>query len=44
MSESARDDRLYFRQLLSGRDFAKGDQMARQMVNFVVSHRRSGDR
>jgi glyoxylase-like metal-dependent hydrolase (beta-lactamase superfamily II) len=28
-------DRLYFRQLLSGRDFARGDQMARQMVNFV---------
>jgi glyoxylase-like metal-dependent hydrolase (beta-lactamase superfamily II) len=28
-------DRLYFRQLLSGRDFAVGDQMARQMVNFV---------
>jgi glyoxylase-like metal-dependent hydrolase (beta-lactamase superfamily II) len=29
------DDRLYFRQLLSGRDFATGDQMAQQMVNFV---------
>ena len=28
-------DRLYFRQLLSGRDFARGDMMARQMVNFV---------
>jgi glyoxylase-like metal-dependent hydrolase (beta-lactamase superfamily II) len=35
MSEAAGEDRLYFRQLLSGRDFAKGDQMARQMVNFV---------
>ena len=31
----ADDDRLYFRQLLSGRDFATDDQMARQMVNFV---------
>jgi glyoxylase-like metal-dependent hydrolase (beta-lactamase superfamily II) len=29
------DDRLYFRQLLSGRDFARGDVMARQMVNFA---------
>ena len=28
-------DRLYFRQLLSGRDFAAGDVMASQMVNFV---------
>jgi glyoxylase-like metal-dependent hydrolase (beta-lactamase superfamily II) len=28
------DSRLYFRQLLSGRDFACGDQMAVQMVNF----------
>ncbi len=28
-------DRLYFRQLLSGRDFATEDPMARQMVNFV---------
>jgi glyoxylase-like metal-dependent hydrolase (beta-lactamase superfamily II) len=28
-------DRLYFRQLLSGRDFAGGDDVARQMVNFV---------
>ncbi|MEA3217814.1 MAG: hypothetical protein QOJ19_3970 [Acidimicrobiia bacterium] len=27
--------RLYFRQLLSGRDIARGDLMARQMVNFV---------
>ncbi|MDE0894562.1 MAG: MBL fold metallo-hydrolase, partial [Acidimicrobiales bacterium] len=32
---SGTDDRLYFRQLLSGRDFATDDQMARQMVNFV---------
>jgi glyoxylase-like metal-dependent hydrolase (beta-lactamase superfamily II) len=28
-------DRLYFRQLLSGRDFARDDQIAAQMVNFV---------
>lgn len=29
------EDRLYFRQLLAGRDFARGDQIAVQMVNFV---------
>ena len=29
------DDRFYFRQLLSGRDFAHTDGVARQMVNFV---------
>ena len=29
------DDRLYFRQLLSGRDFARAEQVAAQMVNFV---------
>jgi len=29
------DDRLYFRQLLSGRDFATADPVARQMVNFA---------
>jgi glyoxylase-like metal-dependent hydrolase (beta-lactamase superfamily II) len=28
-------DRLYFRQLLAGRDFARDDLVARQMVNFV---------
>jgi glyoxylase-like metal-dependent hydrolase (beta-lactamase superfamily II) len=28
-------DRLYFRQLLAGRDFAASDPLARQMVNFV---------
>jgi glyoxylase-like metal-dependent hydrolase (beta-lactamase superfamily II) len=32
MPESSR---LYFRQLLSGRDFATADPMARQMVNFA---------
>ena len=39
------DERLYFRQLLSGRDFAKGDMMARQMVNFVylVGDRETGE-
>jgi len=29
------DDRLYFKQLLAGRDFAKSDDLATQMVNFV---------
>jgi glyoxylase-like metal-dependent hydrolase (beta-lactamase superfamily II) len=28
-------DRLYFRQLLAGRDFARDDPVARQMVNFA---------
>ena len=39
------DDRLYFRQLLSGRDFAVGDALARQMVNFVyaIGDRASGE-
>lgn len=39
------NDRLYFRQLLSGRDFAQGDPMARQMVNFVylVGDRETGE-
>jgi glyoxylase-like metal-dependent hydrolase (beta-lactamase superfamily II) len=38
-------DRLYFRQLLSGRDFAVGDQFARQMVNFVylIGDRTTGE-
>ena len=31
----ASTDRLYFRQLLSGRDFAAGDIMAQQMRNFA---------
>src|SRR5690606_25071993 len=31
------NDRLYFRQLLSGRDFAVDDPMAAQMVNFVYA-------
>ena len=38
-------DRLYFRQLLSGRDFATADPMAAQMVNFVyaIGDRETGD-
>jgi glyoxylase-like metal-dependent hydrolase (beta-lactamase superfamily II) len=45
MSDVADAERLYFRQLLSGRDFARGDQMARQMVNFVylIGDRASGE-
>jgi len=31
------DDRFYFRQLLSGRDFARNDLVATQMVNFVYA-------
>jgi len=36
---------LYFRQLLAGRDFAREDPVAAQMVNFVyfVGDRRTGD-
>src|SRR3954471_9442698 len=39
------NDRLYFRQLLSGRDFAVGDQMAAQMVNFayLIGDRDTGE-
>ena len=39
------DDRLYFRQLLSGRDFAQSDPFAQQMVNFVylVGDRETGE-
>ena len=38
------EDRFYFRQLLSGRDFATGDPIAQQMVNFVyaIGDRASG--
>jgi glyoxylase-like metal-dependent hydrolase (beta-lactamase superfamily II) len=38
-------DRVYFRQLLSGRDFAVDDPLAAQMVNFVyaIGDRASGD-
>jgi glyoxylase-like metal-dependent hydrolase (beta-lactamase superfamily II) len=39
------DERLYFRQLLCGRDLARSDPMARQMVNFVylIGDRETGD-
>ena len=39
------DDRLYFRQLLAGRDFARHDPIARQMVNFVylIGDRQTGE-
>jgi glyoxylase-like metal-dependent hydrolase (beta-lactamase superfamily II) len=39
------DDRLYFRQLLAGRDFAATDPVARQMVNFVylIGDREAGE-
>jgi glyoxylase-like metal-dependent hydrolase (beta-lactamase superfamily II) len=39
------DDRVYFRQLLAGRDFATRDPIARQMVNFVylVGDRATGE-
>jgi len=38
-------DRLYFRQLLSGRDFAVDDPLAVQMVNFVylIGDREAGE-
>ena len=39
------EDRLYFRQLLSGRDFAAGDMFATQMRNFayLFGDRQTGD-
>ncbi|HXQ90840.1 MAG TPA: MBL fold metallo-hydrolase [Acidimicrobiales bacterium] len=39
------DNPLYFRQLLSGRDFAVGDPLASQMVNFcyLIGDRRAGE-
>jgi glyoxylase-like metal-dependent hydrolase (beta-lactamase superfamily II) len=45
MGDASVDERLYFKQLLSGRDFAQGDQMARQMVNFVylIGDRSTGE-
>ncbi|HSS11349.1 MAG TPA: MBL fold metallo-hydrolase [Acidimicrobiales bacterium] len=38
-------DRLYFHQLLSGRDFARDDPVAAQMVNFVylIGDRQTGE-
>lgn len=45
MSDSNQQDRLYFRQLLSGRDFAQGDGIAAQMRNFayLIGDRQTGD-
>jgi hydroxyacylglutathione hydrolase len=37
MTSGQDNDRFYFRQLLSGRDFATTDQIAQQMVNFVYA-------
>jgi hydroxyacylglutathione hydrolase len=39
------DERIYFRQLLAGRDIARSDPLARQMVNFVylVGDRETGE-
>jgi len=39
------EDRLYFRQLLAGRDIARADAVARQMVNFVylIGDRETGE-
>jgi hydroxyacylglutathione hydrolase len=39
------DDRFYFRQLLAGRDFAVGDPVATQMVNFayLIGDRATGE-
>ncbi|HEU4420467.1 MAG TPA: MBL fold metallo-hydrolase [Planctomycetota bacterium] len=34
MAPTGPQERLYFRQLLAGRDFAVGDEVAQQMVNF----------
>jgi glyoxylase-like metal-dependent hydrolase (beta-lactamase superfamily II) len=44
-SAEAGADRLYFRQLLAGRDFAVQDPIARQMVNFVylIGDRTTGE-
>jgi len=45
VSDLSSGDRLYFRQLLSGRDFARGDQIAAQMRNFayLIGDRQTGD-
>lgn len=43
--ETEVSNRFYFRQLLSGQDFAQTDQMARQMVNFayLLGDRETGE-
>ena len=45
MANPGVDDRLYFRQLLAGRDFAAGDMIAQQMRNFsyLIGDRETGD-
>jgi glyoxylase-like metal-dependent hydrolase (beta-lactamase superfamily II) len=45
MTDAAATDRLYFRQLLAGRDIATNDPLARQMVNFVylIGDRETGE-
>ena len=45
MTDAAATDRLYFRQLLAGRDIATTDPLARQMVNFVylIGDRETGE-
>jgi glyoxylase-like metal-dependent hydrolase (beta-lactamase superfamily II) len=45
VSNSDQQDPLYFRQLLSGRDFAQGDGIAAQMRNFayLIGDRQTGD-
>src|SRR5688572_19143393 len=42
---SPENDRLYFRQLLCGRDIARTDPLAKQMVNFVylIGDRETGE-
>ena len=44
-NDSDRPDRLYFAQLLGGRDFARQDPLARQMVNFayLIGDRATGE-
>ncbi len=44
-ASSASENRLYFRQLLAGRDFAAGDPIATQMRNFayLIGDRQTGD-
>ena len=44
-TDASATDRLYFRQLLAGRDFAADDDVARQMVNFVylIGDRETGE-
>ena len=45
MADPKVDDRLYFRQLLAGRDFAAADVIAQQMRNFayLIGDRETGD-